>query len=254
MKVVVIGGHTRNIGKTSVMCALIREFSWFGWTAVKITQYGHGICSRDGQPCSCAPTEHPFALTEETNAQGRTDTCRYVAAGARQSLWLRARQGQLATALPLLFRRLRDAEWAILESNSILEFIEPLLYLVVLDGSRRDFKASAQKSLARADAFISVNRGSSTATRGSHHEAVACAAFDGSIWPEFEPVRQLQTLRSKPLFPVYPTHYWSAGVAGFVRSKLDEAIARSLHPAVRSAAVARVAGRGTSDRKETRGA
>jgi len=252
MKVVVIGGHTRNIGKTSVMCALIREFPWLGWTAVKITQYGHGICSRDGQPCGCAPTEHPFALTEETNAQGRTDTCRFVAAGARQSLWLRARQGQLATALPLLFRRLGDAEWAIIESNSILEFIEPLLYLVVLDGSRRDFKASAQKSLARADAFISVNMGASTATRGSHHEAVA--AFEGSIWPEFKPVRQLQTLRSKPLFPVSATQYWSAGIARFVRSKLDEAIARSSHPAVRPAEVARVAGRGTSDRKETRGA
>ena len=160
MNVVVIGGHTRNIGKTSVMCALIREFSSFHWTAVKVTQYGHGICSHDGKPCGCAPAEHPFALTEATNPEGRADTSRYLASGARQSLWLRARQGQLASALPLLFRKLRGAEWVIIESNSILEFIEPLLCLVVLDGSRRDFKPSAQRSLARADAFISVGAGS----------------------------------------------------------------------------------------------
>ena len=66
MKAVVIGGHTRNIGKTSLMSALIREFEPLGWTAVKITQYGHGICSLDGDPCGCAPEEHPFALTEES--------------------------------------------------------------------------------------------------------------------------------------------------------------------------------------------
>src|ERR1700722_4230142 len=156
MKAVVIGGHTRNIGKTSVMSALIREFAPLNWTAVKIQQYGHGICSRDGHACDCAPEEHPFALTEETNGGGRADTCRFLAAGAQRSLWLRARQGQIGTALPLLNRKLHGSEWVIIESNSIVEHLDPLLYLVVLDTSQSDFKLSARHALNRADVLVSV--------------------------------------------------------------------------------------------------
>ena len=48
MNAVVIGGHTRNIGKTTEMSALIREFAPCGTAAVKIKQYGHRVCSHDG--------------------------------------------------------------------------------------------------------------------------------------------------------------------------------------------------------------
>ena len=45
---VVVGGHSRNIGKTSVVAGLIRKLRDRKWTAVKITQYGHGVCSHHG--------------------------------------------------------------------------------------------------------------------------------------------------------------------------------------------------------------
>lgn len=199
MKAVVIGGHTRNIGKTSVMATLIRELAPMGWTAVKITQYGHGLCSLDGEPCECAPNEHAFALTEETNAQGRGDTCRYLAAGARRSLWLRVREGQLAEALPALEGALDGVEWVMLESNSIVEFIDPVLYLVVMDGSRRDFKPSAHRALARADALIPIK-----------------TKLEGPLWPGLNP----RLLSSKPAFPVREGEYWSRELADFVRSRL----------------------------------
>jgi len=254
MNVVVIGGHTRNIGKTSVMSALIREFSSLGWTAVKITQYGHGVCSHDGQPCGCAPTEHPFALTEEADSRGRADTCRYLAAGARHSLWLRARQGQLASALPLLDRKLRGSEWVAIESNSILEFIEPLLYLVVVDGSRSDFKPSARRSLARADAFISVNAEVSVAAAGHNREARTSGPMDASTCQLLNLTHDSADFGGKPVFPADASHYWSAAIATFVGSKLDEAIARESHPAVPSGELARAVRPGTSYLKEIRGA
>src|SRR6266542_3177697 len=115
MNVVVIGGHTRNIGKTSVMAGLIRDLRSLAWTAVKITQYGHGICSRDGQPCECEPREHPFVLSEEGSSGGRDDTSRFLAAGARRSLWLRVRQGQLGEAFPVLREGLSRDEWVMIE-------------------------------------------------------------------------------------------------------------------------------------------
>ena len=153
-RLLLIGGHTRSIGKTSLVVALIRAFPAASWTAVKITQYGHGVCSLHGEPCGCAPHEHPFSLEEERDLSNRTDTSRFLVAGAARSFWLRARQGQLAEALPLLHDALAHSTNAIIESNSLLAFLHPTLYLVVLDPASPDFKESARLHLDRADAFV----------------------------------------------------------------------------------------------------
>ena len=199
MTAVVIGGHSRNIGKTSVMAELIRCLRPPAWAAVKITQYGHGVCSLNGEPCSCDPGEHGFLLTEERNRAGRADTQRFLQAGARRSLWLRVRQGQISRAFPALLRATRREEWVMIESNSILGLLDPALYLFVLDRSQRDFKASAQKYLERADALVTV---------GS-------ASIDHS-WPQID----AHLLRNKPVFPVTPPDYSSAALNHFVRQKL----------------------------------
>ena len=39
MAVIVVGGHSRSIGKTSVVAGLIARLPEFHWTAFKITQY-----------------------------------------------------------------------------------------------------------------------------------------------------------------------------------------------------------------------
>ena len=65
MAIVVVGGHTRNIGKTSVVAGLIAAMPEMNWTAFKITQYGHGVCSADGEPCDCETADHTIAVSEE---------------------------------------------------------------------------------------------------------------------------------------------------------------------------------------------
>ena len=58
MSLIVIGGHSRSVGKTSVVAGLIAALPEYNWTAMKITQHGHGICSADGEPCHCATDDH----------------------------------------------------------------------------------------------------------------------------------------------------------------------------------------------------
>ena len=154
MRVLVIGGHTRSVGKTSLVVELIRAFPQAAWTAVKITQYGHGVCSVHGEPCNCTPRDHDSALDEEHERSERTDTSRFLVAGAARSLWLRTPQGELAGGMPLLRQALAGAENVILESNAVLQLLRPELYLVVLDASQADFKATALRYLDRADAFV----------------------------------------------------------------------------------------------------
>ena len=80
MAVVVVGGHSRNIGKTSVVASLIARLPEFHWTAFKITQYGHGFCTADGAPCDCQTDDHTIAISAERDPNTGTDSARFLAA------------------------------------------------------------------------------------------------------------------------------------------------------------------------------
>jgi hypothetical protein len=161
-RVIVVGGHTRSIGKTQLVCDLIGAIPGANWIAGKITQYGHGVCAQNGENCDCAPDEHVCAISWETRGDIGTDSGRFLAAGARRSFWLRTKQGFLAEGLPLLRAALREADAVgnggaanlILESNTLLQFLKPALYLVVLDPAKADFKESARLQIDRASAFV----------------------------------------------------------------------------------------------------
>src|SRR5579863_1384872 len=100
--VVAVGGHSRNIGKTSLVAGLIRALPQWNWTAMKITQFGHGVCSVSGKSCDChvAP-ECAYAMSEDLKPN-QTDTGRFLGAGAQSSYWVRTAMGQLSGALPAI--------------------------------------------------------------------------------------------------------------------------------------------------------
>jgi len=161
-RLIVVGGHTRSIGKTQLVCDVIHAFPEENWIAGKITQYGHGVCAKNGENCDCAPDDHSYAISWEKDAQTGTDSSRFLAAGAQRSFWLRTKQGFLAEGLPLLREALAqlpptkstESPTLILESNSVLQFVQPSLYFAVIDPSRDDFKDSARMVLDRADALV----------------------------------------------------------------------------------------------------
>jgi hypothetical protein len=161
-RVIVVGGHTRSIGKTQLVCDVIAAFPQAKWIAGKITQYGHGVCAQNGENCDCAPDEHVCAINWETQADSGTDSARFLAAGARRSFWLRTKQGYLAEGLPLLREALQETRGdaagelppLIVESNSLLQFLRPSLYFAVVDPAKDDFKESARAALDRADALV----------------------------------------------------------------------------------------------------
>jgi hypothetical protein len=195
MALVVIGGHSRSVGKTSVVAGLISALPEFDWTAVKITQYGHGICSANGEPCECATSDHSWAISEERDRSGKSDTSRFLLAGAARALWVRTEQGRLAEAMPSLRRSLENAGNMIFESNSVLKFLRPDLYLTMLDPATADFKNSAREFLDRADAVIL-------------HERTG-----GAAWQSVS----LKPVSAKPMFRITPPRYVTPAIVEFVR-------------------------------------
>jgi hypothetical protein len=97
--------------------------------------------------------------------------------------------------MPALRELVATSENVILESNSVLGFLRPSLYLAVLNYAVADFKDSAQRFLDRADAFVVVDA-------GAH----------GPRWGNI-PWRRIE---SKPRFAVQPPDYFSEQLRAFL--------------------------------------
>jgi hypothetical protein len=199
MPVVVIGGHSRNVGKTSVVAGLISALPELHWTALKITQHGHKIPA-NGEPGDSPAAIPSWDVSEEIDRSGESDTSRFLAAGAAHSWWVRTTPGRLADAIPRVRQILAGAENAIVESNSILGFLQPDLYLTVLDPQTADFKTSAQEFLDRADAVLL-------------HATPSTAVPD---WENFS----LKLPANRPIFTIYPPQYVTPEIVELVRTHL----------------------------------
>jgi hypothetical protein len=202
MKLVVVGGQARKVGKTSVVAGLVRGLNSLAWTAVKISHHGGDIDSQDTPWADDLPAHLDFLWSEEKDPHGHRDSSRYLAAGARRALWMRARGGTLAQALPGLLIALEGDEHVIIESNSILGFLKPAVSLLVIDESRRELKASARQFLPRADALVAVG-----------------PQLKPRVWPG----TSLPMLEDKPVFPVSAGEWSNPALSRFVRERLGSA-------------------------------
>jgi hypothetical protein len=104
----------------------------------------------------------------------------------------------LAEAMPDVRRKIAAAENAIIESNSVIRFLRPDLYLSVLDVGTADFKDSAREFLDRADALILHN------------------ADEGPQWNSVS----LKPVAGRPFFLIEPPPYVTPEIVSFVRERL----------------------------------
>ena len=91
----------------------------------------------------------------------------------------------------------------IIESNSVMKFLRPDLYLTVLDFSTPDFKSSALEFLDRADVVL------------------LHSTPDGAR-PQWDKV-SLKLIERKPVLRFQPPHYVTTEMLDFVRAKLKTA-------------------------------
>ena len=152
MTTIVVGGHSRNVGKTSVVAAILASWPQYLWTAVKISSHWHedetALCEEDrGEICR---------IDEEHDCGGTTDTGRFLAAGASRSYWVRIQKGRLHEALPALEPVLNSNPYVIIESNGIVDHVQPDLYLMVIRYDIEDCKESARKTIGSAHAIVAV--------------------------------------------------------------------------------------------------
>jgi GTPase SAR1 family protein len=133
---IVVGGHSRGVGKTTVIERLLHDSSE-DWIAIKISAHRH------------APAGTIAPLIEETRrGSSSTQTGRYLVAGARRAFLVRAPDAALPQVAALIDAFRTDGSNVVVESNRIVQFVRPDVCLFVVDPRIDDWKPSSSLLLA----------------------------------------------------------------------------------------------------------
>lgn len=135
----VVGGSGRGVGKTALVCGLLKALPEFAWIAVKVTSHEHG----QREP-----------VWEETTAGQGSDTARYLAAGARRAFLIHASEAEFPQLLTRFWNEVGSEAHVLFESNRILSYLRPDLCLAIDSGSDTAQKPSFERVEHQKNAVV----------------------------------------------------------------------------------------------------
>ena len=186
---VAVGGFTSNVGKTTLVCDLLRELS--GWEAIKVTRGHYRSCGKSAHACCVSHLlgEKPLIRSgrEETYSPGK-DTGRYWDAGASNVHWVIATEKQVEQGIRLALERVR-APGVIIEGNSFLKFIDVDFAIMVARACGGKIKPSARRALKDCSAIYLSDE---------QYEGNASARHRFKLWLQGEDEREL--ISSIPIY------------------------------------------------------
>src|SRR3954454_16479624 len=126
MALIVVGGQTKNIGKTTLICNIIAAFRQFHWTAVKISLHSH-----EPGDCELVAQGSGWSIWQQGSAESKRDTARFLDAGAERALLVQADEERLEVACSTLQEQLSTRNW-IVESSNAATCLEADLSLLIV--------------------------------------------------------------------------------------------------------------------------
>jgi hypothetical protein len=137
---IVVGGHSRGVGKTALVVALVRAIAPRPVATVKVSAHRHG--------------HGHLAIEEDTVADPATSTGRCLAAGAARAFLCRCPDGRLHEVAVLVRVLSAGGYDVVVESNRMAPLVAADLTLFVASSHTDDWKASSALCLPRADALV----------------------------------------------------------------------------------------------------
>jgi len=149
--IVAISGFSSNVGKTTLVCELLRMLA--GWEAIKLTRGHYRSCGRDPAGCCVSDLlrdEPVIRSGREGNYQVGKDTGRFWEAGASNVHWVIAKDDQVAQGISEALDRV-EADGVIVEGNSFLEYVRADLTIMCARSEGGKIKPSARRVVAKSD-------------------------------------------------------------------------------------------------------
>jgi molybdopterin-guanine dinucleotide biosynthesis protein len=157
---VAIAGTSSEVGKTTLLCDLLRQFP--GWEAIKMTRGHYRSCGKDPHACCVSHLlgDQPLIRSgfQQTYASDK-DTGRYWDAGAANVHWVVVTDKQVEHGIQLALERIK-APGVLIEGNSFLRFIDVDFAVVVTGGDNptTKVKGSTRWALQKASALYVAGR------------------------------------------------------------------------------------------------
>jgi hypothetical protein len=155
--IVAVSGFSSEVGKTTLMCELLRAFP--GWEAIKVTRGHYRSCGRDPHACCVSDllSDEPVVRSgREQNYAAGKDTGRYWDAGAANVHWVIVTDPQVEQGIKQAVERVA-APGVFIEGNSLLDFIQADFVLMVSRASGGKIKGSARHALSHSSAIYLSN-------------------------------------------------------------------------------------------------
>ncbi|HEY5443563.1 MAG TPA: hypothetical protein VIJ87_03665 [Pyrinomonadaceae bacterium] len=158
--IVGVGGFTSNVGKTTLMCELLKAFP--GWEAIKTTRGHYRSCGKDSEACCVSHllNHEPLIRSgrDDTYELGK-DTGRYWDAGASNVHWLIATDNQIDQGIREALSRVRS-EGVFVEGNSFSQFVETDYFVMVKSAGSDSIKKSAKAIVSNVESVYLSEFGS----------------------------------------------------------------------------------------------
>lgn len=151
--IVGVGGFSSDVGKTGLLCDLLREFP--GAEAIKTTRGHHRSCGKDPHACCVSDLLGENAVLrsgrEQTYTKGK-DTGKYWDAGAANVHWVIATDEQVHVGVREALGRVQS-DVVFIEGNSFTQYIDPDLFVMVIRVDKMTIKKTARNALNVASAI-----------------------------------------------------------------------------------------------------
>ena len=152
--IIAVGGFSSGVGKTTLMCELLRAFP--GWEAIKMTRGHYRSCGKDPHACCVSHllSDEPVirAGRDETYAPGK-DTGRYWDAGASNVQWVIVTDTQVEQGIKRALER-TVAPGVFVEGTSFQQYVPVDFAVMVARPEVKQLKPSARCALQKADALF----------------------------------------------------------------------------------------------------
>jgi len=151
--VIGVGGFNSDVGKTTLMCELLK---WFPeWEAIKTTRGHYRSCGKDPHSCCVSHllSEEPLVRSgrAETYEAGK-DTGRYWDAGASNVHWLICTDNQVEKGIKEALARVKSPG-VLIEGNSFAQFVQTDHFVMVRRADDDKMKTSARRTIDKVTAI-----------------------------------------------------------------------------------------------------
>jgi len=150
-KILVVGATSRNLGKTTLLCKIITRFCANPITAIKIKTLRDNDEGFHGRN---SVMEGPYIVRKEQVSGGMADTDRLFKAGARKVLYIKSKVQALPEAFSQAMQLVPDDHFLVIESNSLVECIDPGIYILIKGKDPSLYKPSSITTEDSADLVI----------------------------------------------------------------------------------------------------